>query len=73
MSEAQKIILKYLSTHAPATLGKIAENTSIPRIELFHHLCTLSDSGLITRIDYPIEGNLDPDFCRKYTVKRKAL
>jgi len=70
VSEQEKIIFKYLSTHAPATLRKIAENVEISQMEVFHLLCTMAQRGLIERIDIPIEGNLDPDFCRKYTIKK---
>lgn len=73
MSDSEKIILKYLSTHAPATLRKIAENVAIPQMEVFHLLCTMAQRGLVERIDIPIKGNLDPDFCRKYTVKRDSF
>ena len=68
MSDSEKIILKYLSTHAPSTLRKIAENIALPQMEIFHLLCTLAEQGLVKKIDIPIDGNLDPDFCRKYTV-----
>ena len=70
MNEPEKIILKYLSSHAPSTLKKICENVKLPQMEVFHTLCTLAQNGLVEKIDFPIEGNLDPDFCRKYTVKR---
>ena len=72
MSDSEKIIYRYLSTHAPATLQKISENLNLPKMDVFHLLCTMAQNGLVERIDIPIKGNLDPDFCRKYTAKRKT-
>ena len=70
MNDAEKKVLKYLSTHAPATLRKIKDNTNLGYLELFHILCVLYKQGKIEHIDFNIKGNWDPDYQRKYTIKK---
>lgn len=72
MEATEKEIYRYLKTHAPCTLKKLIASLCIDPLIIFHSLCTLFEKDKITRLDFPIDGKPDPDFSRKYTVKKKA-
>ncbi len=72
MEAAEKEIYRYLKTHAPCTLKKLITSLCIDPLIIFHSLCTLFEKDKITRLDFSIDGKPDPDFSRKYTVKKKA-